>query len=240
VTTALAAPILHSVGARVGSPARAVRVLIADGHELVRAGFRVLLEADERVAVVGEASSGEESVALAGELAPDVVLVDDGLPGLGCIEATARVSSETGAAVMLLTGSEDDERIFPAVRAGAAGLLMKDSDPREFVRAIKALACGQALLSPSLTRRLIVELAARPEPSAPPSELVEELTAREREVVVLVALGLSNDEIAERLVVSQATAKTHVNRAMVKLHAHDRAKLVVFAYEAGLVVPRAD
>src|SRR3954454_17052722 len=140
---------------------------------------------------------------------------------------------------MLLTAGEQDDRIFAALKAGASGLLPKDTQPTKLVQAIEALAEGEALLSPGLTRRLIDEFAARAEPASPDPELLDELTAREREVVALVALGLSNDEIAERLVVSPATARTHVSRAMVKLRARDRAKLVVFAYEAGLVVSRA-
>ena len=148
--------------------------------------------------------------------------------------------TQPGLAVMLMMGSESDERIFAALRAGASGLVVKDTEPAQLVRAVEALARGEAVLSPSLTRRLIAELGARPEPSSPSPELLDELTAREREVVALVALGLSNQEIAERLVVSPATSKTHVSRAMVKLHAHDRAKLVVFAYEAGLVAPRSE
>jgi DNA-binding NarL/FixJ family response regulator len=225
-------------GQTKGSPA--VRVLIADGQALVRAGLRVLLDADERISVVGEAASGEETVALAGQLRPDVVLIDAELPGLDYVETTARMSSETGVAVMLLTASESDDRIFDALRAGVGGLLLRDAAPTELVRAVQALAGGDAVLSPSLTRRLLAELAAWPEPSAPSSDLLEELTAREREVVSLVALGLTNDEISERLVVSRTTAKTHVSRVMLKLHASTRAKLVVFGYETGLVVPRTD
>ena len=221
-------------------PPPAVRVLIADGQALVRAGFRVLIEGDERIKVVGEAATGEEAVALTCRLRPDVVLIDARLPGLDCVKATGRMLSEARVAVMLLTASEGDEQIFAALRAGASGLVVKDTEPGELVRAVEALARGETLLSPSLTRRLIAELVSRPEPSCPSSELLDELTAREREVVALVALGLSNNEIAERLVVTAATAKTHVSRAMVKLHARDRAKLVVFAYEAGLVVPHPD
>jgi DNA-binding NarL/FixJ family response regulator len=213
-------------------------VLVAHGHELVRAGFRVLLEGAERIVVVGEAGDGEQAVALAGRLRPDVVLVDAGLPGIGCVDATARMAPEAGVAVMLVAASEDDERIFPSLRAGAVGLVVKDAAPLELVQAVTALAGGGALLSSTLTRRLIAELAARPEPSAPHPGLLDQLTPREREVVTLVALGLRNDEIAERLSVSRATAKTHVSRVMIKLGAQDRAKLVVFGYEAGLVAPR--
>jgi DNA-binding NarL/FixJ family response regulator len=225
-------------GRKATSPT--VSVVIADGHALVRAGFRVLLEDTERIAVVGEAANGEQAVALARRLRPDVVLIDANLPGLDCVEATRQVLAGRGGAVMLLTGSEGDERIFDALRAGAHGLLLKDTEPTELVRAVELLAKGEALLSPALARRLIAELASRPDPQLPDSDLLEELTAREREVVSLVALGLSNDEIGEQLVVSRATAKTHVSRAMVKLHARDRAQLVVFAYESGLALPRSD
>jgi DNA-binding NarL/FixJ family response regulator len=225
-------------GRRATSPS--VRVVIADGHALVRAGFRVLLENGDRIAVVGEAGDGEEAVALARRLRPDVVLIDANLPGLGCVEATRQVLADPGSAVMLLTGSEGDGRIFDALRAGASGLLLKDTEPNELVRAVELLANGDALLSPALTRRLLEELASRPEPQLPSSQLLDQLTAREREVVALVALGLSNDEIAEELVVTPATAKTHVSRAMVKLQVRDRAQLVVFAYENGLVLPRAE
>jgi DNA-binding NarL/FixJ family response regulator len=230
---------------RPGLPERvaaapAVRVLIADGDALVRAGFRVLLERDGGTLVVGEAATGDEAVALAHRIRPDVVLIDAGLRGVDSAEDTARMLSESGVAVMLLTGPEGDEHILSALRAGARGMLLKDTEPAELVRAVAALGRGEPSLSPSFTRRLIAELASRPEPACPSPDLLDELTAREREVVALVALGLSNDEIAERLVVTPATAKTHVSRAMVKLHAGDRAKLVVFAYEAGLAVPRAE
>ena len=220
--------------------APAVRVLIADGQALVRAGLRALLEDGGRISVVGEASTGEEAVAEARRLRPDVVLLDATLPGLNCVEATCRILADPGIAVMLLTATELDERIFATLRAGARGLLLKDTDPAELVRAIELLARGDALLSPSLTRRLIAELASAPDPQLPSSELLDELTPREREVVGLVALGLSNADIAERLVISPATAKTHVSRATLNLGAHDRAQLVVFAFHAGLAVPRAE
>jgi DNA-binding NarL/FixJ family response regulator len=215
-----------------------IRVLIADGHALVRAGFRALLERDARMTVVGEAATGEEAVALAGAGDPDVVLLDALLPGLDCVEATRLVSGELGPAVMVLTSSEGDERMFAALRGGASGLLAKDAEPDQLVHAVDALARGETLLSPSLTRRLIAELRCRPEPACPAIGRLTELTRREREVVGLVGLGLSNDEIAARLVISPSTAKTHVSRAMIKLDARDRAGLVVFAYETGLVTPR--
>jgi len=236
------AAVLHRV--RPGHPAAAVpawsavRVLVAGSHGLVRAGLRLLLEATERISVVGEAASGEEAVAVAHQLRPDVALIDAALPGLDSVQATRQISSESRVAVILLIASQDDERSLSALRAGATGLLPKDTEPAELVHAVETLARGEALLSPRLTRRLIAELTSRPELAPPSAGLLDELTAREREVVTLVGHGLGNDEIAERLVVSPATAKTHVSRAMVKVNAHDRAKLVVFAYEAGLVRPR--
>lgn len=219
-------------------PLRAVgsiRVIISDGEALVRAGLRALLEGEGDIAVVGEAASGDDAVALARRLGPDVVLMDVSLPGLDAVETTRQLLDNPGVPVMLLTTSETDERIFDALRAGASGLVLKDTDPGELARAVAVLAGGGALLSPRLTRRLIADFASRPEPGRPDEALVQGLTTREREVVALVALGLSNDEIAEQLVVSPATARTHVSRAMIKLHARDRAQLVVFAYESGLV-----
>jgi DNA-binding NarL/FixJ family response regulator len=218
----------------------AIRVLLADSHGLVRAGFRLLLEAAERISVVGEAASGEEAVAVAHRLRPDVAVIDATLPGLDSVQATRQISSEPGVAAVLLIASQDDEHSLRALRAGATGLLLKDTEPAELVSAVESLARGEALLPPTVTRHLIAELANRSEPPSTSHDLLDELTAREREVVALVGHGLGNDEIAERLVVSIATAKTHVSHAMVKLHAHNRAKLVVFAYETGLVRPRTD
>jgi len=217
-----------------------VRVLIADGQALARAGFRVFLEDVDLIRVVGEAATGDEALDLARRTRPQVALVDANLPGMDCVEVTRRMLAETDAAVMLLTASEHDERNLAALRAGASGLLLKNADPAELVGAIETLARGDASLSPGLTRRLIAELVSRPQPDRPIDGLLDELTTREREVVGLVALGLSNDEIAERIVVARATAKTHVSRAMIKLRARDRAQLVVFAYETGLARPRAD
>jgi DNA-binding NarL/FixJ family response regulator len=217
-----------------------VRLLIADGQGLVRAGFRALLESVGRMSVVGEAASGDEALDLVRRARPDVVLLDANLPGSGCVEVTRQILAQSSAAVMLVTAAAGDERIFAALHAGATGLLLKDTDSAGLVRAIHALARGDVSLSAEHARRLIAELVSRPQPGRPRDGLLDELTAREQEVVLLVALGLSNDEIAERIVVTPATAKTHVSRAMIKLGARDRAKLVVFAYEAGLVLPRAD
>jgi DNA-binding NarL/FixJ family response regulator len=219
--------------------AAGIRVLIADAHGLVRAGFRVLLEEQRHISVIAEAADGEQAVALARRLRPDVVLIDAALAGLDGAHAIRAILSTSSAAVMVLTSSEDEDGIFAALRAGASGLLVKDTEPADLVRGVELLARGGASLSPSVTRRLIAEYASRPEPSHPASELLDELTAREREVMGLVAHGLSNDEIAEQLVLSPATAKTHVSRAMIKLHARDRAQLVVYAYESGLAQPRA-
>ena len=216
-----------------------IRVLIAHGHALVRAGFRSLLEAGPYITVVDEAAGGEEAVALARRLDPDVVLMDAALPGLGPVEAARQLAALPGVRVMMLTATESDTSIFASLRAGASAFLVQDTEPSELVRAVRSVARGEALLSPSLTRRLIAEFVSRPEIEWPGSDQLDELTQREREVVVLAARGLSNDDIAERLVVSPATAKTHVNRAMVKLHARDRAQLVALAYQSGLVRPQS-
>jgi DNA-binding NarL/FixJ family response regulator len=237
------APVRGSVAQRLSlvpaggdtPPSPAIRVLIADGQALMRAGIRLLLETDDRIVVVGEAATGEETVAVVERTRPDVVLIDTRLPGMDSVEMTRQMVSDLGVAVMLLTAGESDERIFAGLRAGASGVIPKNAQPTQLVRAIEALADGDALLSPGLTRRLIDEFAAHVPPARPDRELLDELTAREREIVALVAGGLSNGEIAEKLVVSPATARTHVSRAMVKLRARDRAKLVVFAYETRLV-----
>ena len=225
------------------APLRAVRqssrVILSEGEALVRAGLRALLEEDGTVTVVGEAATGEEVLDLARQLKPDVVLLDAGLPGLDSVETTRRLLADSGVPVMLLATSEADEHTFAALRAGASGVLLKDTEPSELVRAVAVLARGDALLSPSFTRRLIADFASRPEPIQPNDERVAVLTAREREVVALVAMGLSNGEIAEELVLSPATARTHVSRAMVKLGARDRSQLVVFAYNSGLVLQPA-
>src|SRR4051812_24824412 len=219
-------------------PARATRVLIADGQGLVRAGLRALLEATGPITVTGEAATGEEALAATRAARPDVVLIDAMLPGLDCVETARRIVQETSVAVMLLTPRDADERVFAALRAGIKGIVPKNAPTDDLVRAVDALARGDVHLSPGHVRMLIAELTAQPEPQAPASALLEELTAREREVVTLVARGLSNRQIADELVVSAATAKTHVSRSMIKLHARSRAQLVVFAYESRLVLPR--
>ena len=217
------------------------QVLLAHREGLVREGLRALLEREGDVTVVGAASSGEDAVALAAELCPDVVLMDARLPGLDVLQATRRIVAEAGGVpvnVLILGGDESDDELFGALHAGASGFLVDESEPVELLRAIRSVAEGQALLSPSVARRLIDELASQPDPHRPVPERLEELTAREREVMGLVALGFSNREIAARLVVTPATAKTHVSRAMLKLHAHDRAQLVALAYQTRLVEPR--
>jgi DNA-binding NarL/FixJ family response regulator len=216
-----------------------IRVLLADDQQLVRAGFRALLDAQDDIEVVGEASDGAEAVALTRRMTPDIVLMDIRMPNVDGLEATREIARDerlAGTKVVILTTFELDEYVFEALRVGASGFLVKHTEPVELLRAVRAVAAGDALLSPSVTRRLIGEFATRAkEPQRSPT--LDVLTDREREVMTLVAEGLTNEEIAERLFVSPATAKTHVSRAMVKLGARDRAQLVVFAYEAGLVRP---
>jgi DNA-binding NarL/FixJ family response regulator len=216
-----------------------IRVLLADDQALVRAGFRALLDAQDDVDVVGEAVDGEEAVRLAAALLPDVVLMDIRMPGVDGLTATRMIVENPrldGVRIVILTTFELDEYVFEAIRAGASGFLVKDTEPVELIRGVRAVAAGDALLSPGVTRRLIAEFAARAKRSRPVADL-DRLTEREREVMALAASGLSNEEIAGRLVVSPATAKTHVSRAMVKLGVRDRAQLVVLAYESGLVRP---
>ncbi|MEU1629441.1 response regulator transcription factor [Streptomyces sp. NPDC020096] len=215
------------------------RVVLADDQMLVRAGFRALLDAQPDIEVVGEAADGEQALRQVAQLKPDVVLMDIRMPVLDGLAATRRITGDPALAdvrVVILTTFELDEYVFEAIRSGATGFLVKDTEPDELLRAVRAAVAGDALLSPGVTRRLIAEFAARSkEPAA--AEGLEQLTEREREVMALVGIGLSNDEIARRLVVSPLTAKTHVSRAMVKLGARDRAQLVVLAYESGLVRP---
>ena len=216
-----------------------IRVVLADDQALVRAGFRALLDAQDDIEVVGEAGNGEQAVRLATQLLPDIILMDIRMPGVDGLSATRRIAADDRSAnvrVVILTTFGLDEYIFEAIRAGASGFLVKDTEPGELVQAVRVVTLGEALLSPSVTKQLIAEFAARAkEPQT--SDSLGELTDREREVVALVAEGLSNEEIAGRLFVSPATAKTHVSRAMGKLRARDRAQLVVIAYESGLVRP---
>jgi DNA-binding NarL/FixJ family response regulator len=216
-----------------------IRLLLADDQALVRAGFRALLDAQDDVEVVGEAGDGEEAVQLARRHRPDIVLMDIRMPGTDGLAATRAITADDrldGVRIVILTTFELDEYVFEAIRSGASGFIVKDTKPVELLQAVRAVAAGDALLSPSVTRRLIREFAARTR-QAPHLPGLDALTEREREVMALVAEGLTNDEIAERLVVSKLTAKTHVSRAMVKLGARDRIQLVVFAYESGLVRP---
>jgi DNA-binding NarL/FixJ family response regulator len=219
-----------------------ISVLLADDQALVRAGFRALLNAEPDIRVVAEAADGLEAVKQAQQTHPDVVLMDIRMPGVDGLEATRRIAADPALAetrVVILTTFELDEYVFEALRTGASGFLVKDTEPVELLRGVRAVAAGDALLSPSVTRRVIGEFAGKGAQSRPigrPAQL-DLLTDREREVLVLVAEGLSNDEIAARLVISPATAKTHVSRTMIKLAARDRAQLVVYAYEAGLIRP---
>ncbi len=222
-------------------PVAGIKVVIADDQALVRGGFKALLDAQPDISVVGEASDGDEAVRLALHHRPDVVLMDIRMPGVDGLTATRRIAGDDRLAaikIVILTTFDLDEYVFEAIRVGANGFLVKDTEPAELLRAVRAVVAGDALLSPRVTRRLIEEFAARAkDPSRIPDLGRAGLTDREREVVALVAEGLSNDEIAQRLIMSGATAKTHVSRAMIKVGARDRAQLVVFAYETGLVRP---
>ncbi|MEV5410982.1 response regulator transcription factor [Thermopolyspora sp. NPDC052614] len=216
-----------------------IRVLLADDQRLIRAGFRALLDSEDDIEVVAEAGNGGEAIELCRALHPDVALLDVRMPLLDGIQATRRIGADpdlTGVRVVILTNYALDEYVFAALRAGAAGFLVKDTEPMELLRSIRVAAAGEALLSPLVTRRLIEEYVSTP-PRLVAVKGMERLTTREREVLQLVATGLSNEEIAAHLVISNATVKTHVSRVMTKLAARDRAQLVVFAYESGLVVP---
>ena len=218
-----------------------IEVVLVDDQHLMRAGFRALLDAEDDIDVVGEAADGAEAVRLVADLVPDVVLIDVQMPVLDGIEATRQIASDPrllGVHVVILTNYGFDEYVFNALRAGASGFLVKDTDPASLLHAVRQVARGDTLLSPTITRRLVEEFVSRP-PNGDSSAALAELTSREREVVALVAGGLSNDEIATRLSISPVTAKTHVSRAITKVNARDRAQLVVLAYESGLVTPRS-
>ena len=217
-----------------------VRVLIADDQQLIRGGIRMILDPEPDIEVIGEACNGNEAVTLARQLGPDVVLMDIRMPTVDGLEATRRMAADenlAGVKVLILTTFESDEYVYEALQAGASGFLVKDTEPEELLHAIRVVAGGDALLSPGITRRLIADIAARgpARPRAHPA--LSELTEREREIMALVAQGLSNDEIAGQLFLSPLTVKTHVSRAMLKLGARDRAQLVVIAYQSGLVAP---
>ena len=216
-------------------PLQRIRIAIADGQPVVCAGLRALLEVDEGVRVVGQANDAGEAMALALEARPDVLLLDSELPGVDRIDLSQFVER---VHILLLSTRETTDGFLPAIRAGVRGVLLKDGRIDQLGEAVRAVARGDAALAPSVARCLLAEVAAQPDARRHTHDQLEELTAREREVVALVATGLSNGEIAEHLVVSPATAKTHVSRALCKLHARDRAQLVRFAYETGLVVAR--
>lgn len=217
-----------------------IRVLLVDDQPLLRSGFRALLDMEDDIQVVAEGGDGQEGVDLARQHLPDVALIDIQMPVVDGIEATRRIAADpalAGVHVVILTNYGFDEYVFDALRAGAAGFLVKDIVPDDLLHAVRVAARGDALLAPAITRKLINQYVNQPHQMDIGAGL-QELTNREREAVALVAQGLSNDQIADTMVISSLTAKTHVNRAMTKLHARDRAQLVVFAYESGLVAPR--
>lgn len=225
-----------------------IRVLLADDQTLIRAGFRAILETHPGIIVVAEAADGAEAVTQAAAHAPDVILMDIRMPGTDGLEATRRICADDtpasahdvrGPRVIILTTYESDDYVYAALRAGASGFLVKDTEPADLFHAIHIVAGGEALLAPRVTRRLIADIAASPHRTTTPPAVLDVLTEREREVLVLVANGLSNDQIAGRLFLSPHTAKTHVNRAMAKLNLRDRAQLVIIAYETGLVTAGA-
>jgi DNA-binding NarL/FixJ family response regulator len=218
-----------------------IRVVLADDQVLVRAGFRLLLDTEDGFVVCGEAANGTEAIRLAHEQKPDIVVMDVRMPGVDGLAATRQITADpalAGVKVLVLTTFDVDEYVFEALRSGASGFLLKDTEPVELLRALRVVASGEALLAPTVTRRLIAEFIARPEQRRLDTSVLRELTDREREVLALVAAGMSNDEIAAHLVISPATSRTHVSRILTKLGARDRAQLVVLAYESGLVSPQ--
>lgn len=217
-----------------------ISVVVADDQGVVRAGCRALLTAEPDIDVLGEAADGASAVALVRETRPDVVLMDIRMPGMDGIEATRVITADPALArvrVLILTTFEIDEYVLEAIRAGASGFLVKDAEPEDLVRAVRVVAAGEALLSPGATRRLLAEIASRPQRRAATPAILQVLTGRERDVLAAIADGASNDEIADRLVISPATVRTHITRVLSKLGARDRAQLVVMAFEAGLVAP---
>jgi DNA-binding NarL/FixJ family response regulator len=218
-----------------------ISVVIAYGDTLARAGLHALLDVEQGIAVAGSTGDGEEALALAREVCPDILLIEMELPGIPGVEVTRRIVADPDTSevrILVLAASEEDEDVFSSLRAGASGFLLRDAEPGELVDGVRAVAAGEAALSASAMRLVIAELASQPDPHLPGPAELDELTAREREVMGLVAAGLSNDQIAEHLTISWATAKTHVSRALTKLNARDRAQLVTLAYETGLVLPR--
>ncbi|HEV7964139.1 MAG TPA: response regulator transcription factor [Actinoplanes sp.] len=217
-----------------------IRVVVADDQHLVRAGLRGIVDTAADLTVVGEAGSGREAVELARRELPDVILMDIRMPGMDGLEATRLITASTGVRVLILTTFDLDDYVYQALRGGAGGFLLKDTPPADLLAAIRVIAAGDALLAPGITRRLIAEFAARPGPSrpAPRHDMLGSITDRERQVLTLVADGLSNAEIAERLHITQGTAKTHVGNLLTKLDARDRVHLVILAYRTGLATPR--
>jgi DNA-binding NarL/FixJ family response regulator len=218
-----------------------IRLLVAHGDNLSRAGLRALLDDEPDIVVAGSAGDGEDTIAQVEKIRPDVLLIDSALPGIGAVEVTRRIVQAPGISrvhIVVLGETDADEEVLSSLRAGAGGFLPNEAEPVALIHAVRTVAAGEAAVSPGVVRRVITELASRPDPELPGPEQLDELTPREREVMSLVASGLSNDEIAEHLVISRATAKTHVSRALYKLHARDRAQLVTLAYETGLVHPR--
>jgi DNA-binding NarL/FixJ family response regulator len=213
-----------------------IRVVLADDQTLVRAGFRSILEGEDGITVAGEAADGAEAVRLARHLRPDLVLMDIRMPGTDGLAATREIAASSAVRVIILTTFDLDDYVYAALRAGASGFLVKDTEPAELIHGVRVVARGDALIAPSITRRLISDFTARVTQPDPGPRL-SALTSREREVMALVAAGLSNDEIASRLVLSPATAKTHVSRIMTKTGVRDRAQLVILAYECGLTIP---
>jgi DNA-binding NarL/FixJ family response regulator len=218
-----------------------VRIVVADDQALLRASFRILIDSQPDLETVGEAGTGTEAVSLARQHKPDVILMDIRMPAMDGIEATRQITTNpgtSGARVLILTTFDLDEYVFAALRAGASGFVLKDTQPGDLLTAVRVIAAGEALLSPAITRRLISEFVRRPEPASRPPAALSEITDREQEVLTLIGLGLSNTEIAEQLLVTISTVKAHVGRLLMKLGARDRAQLVIAAYNAGLVADR--